>query len=274
MIERSLSSDGTRLSHPGEANVSPDQAEAVLQRAAETAKENADRHARTAATVALPAARILVECRGAAQAEADIHDLAEQRAHEAKVEKLLERCGIPARYSEADLNDLTSVPEDVRGRYADVAGRLLQLMGNPCILALLGKRGPGKTWMGCGLVREFCQAGRPARYLDVMDYFVEVKQTYSDRARRDESQVETDYVRPHLLVIDELHERGDTPWEDRMLTRLINKRYAANVATVLISNDDIRTFMSRVGDSIKDRILDGGGFIPCDWQSLRGRIKG
>ena len=148
------------------------------------------------------------------------------------------------------------------------------IAGVPRMIAVLGDRGCGKTWLACGLVLDFCRAGRSAVYLDTMDYFVELKQTYSDRSRQDESQIETKYLRPELLVLDEIQERGETTWEDRMLVRLINKRYANELSTVLVGNLSKEDFPKHVGSSIKDRLLDGGGVIVCNWPSLRGRIAG
>src|SRR5206468_2068917 len=106
-----------------------------------------------------------------------------------------------------------------------------------------------------------------------MDYFLELKATYDDAAKTTQERVEQNWLRPELLVLDEAHERGDTPWEDRMLTRLVNLRYEAMVSTILISNHDEETFAKRVGTSIADRIADGGGLILCGWASLRGRIQ-
>ncbi len=164
------------------------------------------------------------------------------------------------------------MPADSAVAFARAVGQLRAIEARPALVAMLGHRGPGKTWMACGLVRAFCLAGRQAKYLDAVDYFVAVKETFGRSAKLDQSQVEARLIRPDLIVIDEVDERGDTPWEDRMLTRLVNKRYAANRATVLISNQTEKLFAKRVGDSIADRIRDRGGFIACTWPSLRGRV--
>ncbi len=189
-----------------------------------------------------------------------------------RASRLLAAASVPKLYAAADLADASGVPADVRDRYAAAAMQLAGLADKPGLVVLLGRRGPGKTHMACGLVRHFCRAGRSARYAEATDYFVAVKETFGPSPKLNQSQVEAQFLRPELLVVDEVDERGDTAWEDRMLTRLVNKRYAAGVATVLVSNQTKQAFVDRVGPSIADRILDGGGIIYCEWGSLRGRV--
>ncbi len=186
---------------------------------------------------------------------------------------LMEAANLPKKFSGIELGDVSRVPVDAAGDYDSACHRLLDVLHRPGIVALIGGRGPGKTTIGCGLIRECCRRLKSARYIDAVDYFIAVRETFGANAKATQSQVEAAHVRPFLLVIDELHERGDTPWEDRMLTRLINKRYAAELATVLISNQDKKAFAAHVGESVVDRIRDGGGLIICNWKSLRGRTQ-
>lgn len=199
---------------------------------------------------------------------------ASQEARRKKVEigRLIDASGVPPRYQRASLFALDAVPADARAGYFDAAERLSVALSKPTLIALIGPRGPGKTWLGCAAVLDSCRQRKPAVYLDALDYLIRLKETYGTPAR--ESDVERRYLTSWLLVLDEMHERGDTAWEDRMLTRLINKRYAAGLATVMISNDGEKEFEQRIGLSIADRIADDGDVIRCNWQSLRGRVPG
>jgi DNA replication protein DnaC len=180
-------------------------------------------------------------------------------------ERLVAACGVPRRYAGATLVLLG--PREVQQTAANALGDLEHAPG---IVALIGTRGTGKTWLACGLVLDFCRAGRRAFYMNAMDYFLELRSTFDDGSKMTQAKVEEKYLRPALLVLDEVHERGDTAWEDRTLTRIVNKRYEAELATVLISNQTPEQFAERVGASIADRIHDGGGVIRCEWPSLRG----
>lgn len=251
---------------------SPDETESILARAARVAAENAER--RASETQKLAPERPTPACVISDEEAATATARAEEQRRKDVADRLLEAAAPPKRYAAASLAQLARVPADVHAAYADAAARVARLTERPAILGLVGDRGPGKTWIGWGLVLDFCRAARPAMHLKALDYFAELKRTYGASARRDESAVETDYLRPELLVIDELHERGDTPWEDRMLSRLVDKRYDAMLATLLISNQTVEAFKERVGPSIADRMKeDGGGIIVCDWPSVRGRIQ-
>lgn len=189
-----------------------------------------------------------------------------------KAEELFERSGVPSRHKSVKLDDLSSLPTAVHAPYAAFVAecrRGLRLKG--IILALIGRRGPGKTTIGCGLVREMCLAGKSAVYLDVVDYFIELKRVYRGTGG-DEAAIEDKYLRPALLVLDSMEERSDSDWENRTLTRIINKRYAEDRNTILISNETQKDFAKRLGPSITDRICDGGGFLACSWSSLRGQL--
>jgi DNA replication protein DnaC len=206
----------------------------------------------------------------AQRATAVEHD--QQRS--AAIEKRIQAACIPIRYKDATLVNLDGIPKDAEKAYRTTVKAVSRLHDHPGILALLGQRGVGKTWIACGLALDFCRVVRSARYLHVMDYFIGLKETYGEKARKTESGYESDHLRPELLILDEMHERADTAWEDRMLTRLIVKRHELELVTILLSNDTAEQFKSRVGDSVMSRMKDdAGGIVVCEWKSLRGRAS-
>ncbi len=177
------------------------------------------------------------------------------------------------KYKDAKIESLELLPADVAPGYSIALESLKHLLNEPAMLAMIGGRGAGKTWMACALVREFCKYGRSAMYLEAMDYFLELQETFDNGCKINSASVERKHIAPELIVLDAMEERADTAWNDRMLVRLINKRYAANKSTLMISNQDAATFKKHIGESIEDRIRDGGGIILCNWKSLRGRIN-
>lgn len=208
----------------------------------------------------------------------DLDEMSRRRELQARALELVKAAGVPSRYAAATIAAgaagmaFSEVPDDARSSYIQAIQRVRQLLAGCGVLALLGPRGVGKTWIACGAVLDLCRQGQPGRYLHVFDYFSGLKETYGDRARTSEARFETDHLRPRLLVLDEMHERSDSPWEDRMLTRLIVKRHDARLSTLLLSNDNLETFSGRVGDSILSRMSeDAGGALICDWRGLRGR---
>jgi DNA replication protein DnaC len=246
-------------------------AEQALQRAARTAQANAARGP------SRPFAGLEAKLANYRPPQVDDADIARRREEDdrrrqrAAADDMLRMCRVPERYRLTQPWTAAAMPADVREVASAKYARLTDMAQPGLIVGLIGKRGTGKTHMACSLVQEFCRSGRRGLYMDVMDYLLALKATYGG-GPGDEFRVELDHIRPELLVLDEMQERGETAWEDRMLTRLINKRYAAENITVLISNQTKETFEERVGHSIANRISDDGGLIICDWQCVRGRI--
>jgi len=187
-----------------------------------------------------------------------------------RVADLMESNGVPPRYAGACLHELDDVPVEVRGDYGRACDDLKSLIVRGGIVALLGRRGAGKTWMACALVNAFCKLARQGVYAKAGDYFLRIDEAIA--ARASVLKVEATFLRPELLVLDAMEERADTPHKDRMLSRLIDKRYDAKRSTVLISNETAEKFKERVGETVADRIRDDGQLIACEWKSLRGRI--
>lgn len=151
-------------------------------------------------------------------------------------------------------------------KFEGVAARL----GSGFLIAFIGGRGPGKTQMGVELIKLACNALMSARYATAMEFFIEVKGAYRDETGAPSERLVIDrYTRPRLLVLDEIQERGATPWEDRLLTHLVDTRYRENRDTVLIGNLTSDELASELGKSIVSRLVETGGIVEFDWPSFR-----
>jgi DNA replication protein DnaC len=75
------------------------------------------------------------------------------------------------------------------------------------------------------------------------------------------------------LIIDEAQVRGETKFEDDLLTTLIDKRYDGVRATMLITNLGRKEFAATLSPSIISRIEQIGCGIECNWQSYRTKTK-
>lgn len=141
-------------------------------------------------------------------------------------------------------------------------------IGTGFLIAMIGQRGSGKTQMAVELIRGACFKLRSALYETAPEIFISLH----DAQRLDESEaaVIQRFKNPQLLVIDEIQERGNTAWEDRLLTHIVDARYADMKDTVLISNQCRQDFEASMGSSIISRMIETGGIIECNWQSFRG----
>jgi DNA replication protein DnaC len=163
---------------------------------------------------------------------------------------------------------------------------LRQIQGTGFLYALIGPRGTGKTQFGVDLILDRInlevtkhEAGdecwqpmkQPARYFEVLDFFIEIKSTYRRDAQRSEKQVVEAFAEVPLLVFDEIGVRGESKWEDDLFFSMMNKRYANRKDTLLIGNVSAADLPSAVGPSVASRMQETGGIILADWKSFRSK---
>lgn len=144
-----------------------------------------------------------------------------------------------------------------------------QQSGRGLMAALVGTRGNGKTQLAVELMKLTTARRQSARFTTAVGFFIKVKATFRREAAASEEEVMLEFLRPHLLVIDEFEKRADTVWENNLVFELLNRRYNALKDTVLIANDTKSQFDAYVGDSVVSRINETGGVLECTWTSFR-----
>ncbi len=143
------------------------------------------------------------------------------------------------------------------------------------IVAVCGDRGRGKTGLAVFIARERWLAGRKVgTFVTATEMFLEVRATFAKNSGRTEKQVVEGYIGSDLLVIDELHERRDTDFENLVFVEILNKRYARMKPTLLLSNGGRASLAASLGASIVDRIAETGVLLECTengrpWPSYR-----
>ena len=185
-------------------------------------------------------------------------DMEEKRR---KQDELRRQAGIPKRH--AKRQDFAG--EQWKAKLASMRERI----GTGFIVALVGTRGVGKTQMGVEMVEAQIESLRSAQFTTAMDVFLSIKASFRRDASVDERQIVEDYCRPKFLVIDEVQERAESAWEDRILTHIINTRYNDEKDTLLIGNITPEAFKEAMGNSVVSRLIETGGIMSCDWESFR-----
>lgn len=162
----------------------------------------------------------------------------------------------------ADIPAHTAAVSDVRAFLADPEGS---------IFAIIGKRGTGKTQIGVVAVAETIRAqAKPARRVHLLDLLGDLKRRIDD-CNDPEGDWARAWVRPTLLVIDEITHRLVAAWTALNLHRLLDRRYEQMRKTILIGNTTESELPAVLGASTADRLNEAGGVIVCDWPSFRGR---
>lgn len=182
---------------------------------------------------------------------------------------MYQRAGVPRRHRECVVDNQASPREWVRAR-----DRLISKLGGGFLIALVGDRGPGKTQLAQQAVVMTTKGhGRSALYVRAVTIFLELRATFGQDGQS-ELDVISRYREPSLLVIDEMQDRGESAWEDRMLRHLIDLRYGDMRDTILIANLKPGAMQESLGASICDRLRETGGIIECTWRSFREQACG
>ncbi|BCU77989.1 ATP-binding protein [Luteolibacter sp. LG18] len=170
--------------------------------------------------------------------------------------------GMPARYREPW--ELPREPE-WRERFLRVRERVR----GKGLLALIGPRGTGKTRMAAEAMRRY--SPDLGCYTTAMGFFLRLRASFSKTAAETEAEIVKELAGAPLLVLDEIQERSDSAWEDRMLTHLLDARYGAMRPTIVIANLTQEGLIECLGDSICSRLMETGGVLELAGPSHRGR---
>lgn len=135
------------------------------------------------------------------------------------------------------------------------------------ILAMIGPRGTGKTRLAAEAARDF--APSKCRYATAMGVFLRLRRSYHAAATESEADIVDELATAPLLVLDEIQERGNTPWEDRILTHIIDRRYGDRGPTIIIANLSESALVDSLGDSIVSRFHECGGVLELNGPSHR-----
>jgi DNA replication protein DnaC len=182
-----------------------------------------------------------------------------------RAEALFSTSQIPTRHA--------GFKNPVDGPWHDSLMAVTTKLGSGCIYVILGTRGTGKTQLAVSLVRfNSFERLESSLYVKALDVFVALREAY----RKDgdsESKIIKHFTKPSLLIIDAMEERGETPFEDRLLNHIIDKRYDNLTDTILITNQTPEAFAQSAGPSIISRIHETGDKIVCDWKSFRSQAR-
>ena len=188
--------------------------------------------------------------------------------------------GFPKRYDDAP-------PAMGEGWLANYA-KALATTDSGGITILYGGYGTGKTRMAWEVARAHkskrpnistgeqgwttTYKKRPMVYTTAVNLFSTIKSTYVSGTKKSEKEVVSDFTEAALLVIDEVQERGETQYEDRQLTAIIDARYAADMPTILISNYSWEKLASTLSPAVIDRIEENGAKLAFTWESFRRKL--
>lgn len=214
------------------------------------------------------------KCRDEAQAAKDAAENEAKRiAAEARRVVELEKRGVGTRFIGKTFD--TYIAEDAEQRRALDACRSLAesvAAGSKRIpsLILCGAPGTGKTHLTCAVIQHCFDAGRSVRKVNVLQIVRDIKATWRKGSDCDEEEIISHYAQRDLLVLDEIGVQFGSDTERMFIFEIINRRYDAILPTVLISNLDIESLRTEIGERVIDRLReDGGKLLTFTGQSFR-----
>lgn len=157
---------------------------------------------------------------------------------------------------------------DVSGKFGQFLDKAGEKVANGATFAILGNRGTGKTQLAVCIAMRAAEKGG-VLYLTAFDFFLRIREAFSRESKKTERQILAELTSIRFLILDELQERGESAWEDRLLTSLIDRRYRDKRATMLLANLSESEFRKSIGPNAEDRLREGGGIAVLDGESRR-----
>ena len=149
---------------------------------------------------------------------------------------------IPPRYRAAQLEDFPLKTQGEVRAWCDAMGDGLFLFGGT---------GTGKTHLACGLLVALARTYRGSRFARCVEVYSSIRATYSHGS---EVELLEGYIRPDLLVLDDLAAGGLTDFERRMTLDILDRRCNGLRPTVVTSNWNLEQIAARLDDRIASRL--------------------
>lgn len=198
----------------------------------------------------------------------------EEQQRQARIEARMKAAGIPEAFRDRTFDNYRAeTPEQqhavaVMREFAENFWSRHRRAGTFAVLA--GTPGTGKSHLALACAPAVMKRGT-AMYLRTADIIRRVRATW----RRDSDQTEEEVLHAlaglDLLIIDEVGVQRGTEDEQMILFDVMDRRYAELKPTILLTNLSGQAFVEFMGPRIMDRLKERAVFVPCKWESFRGR---
>jgi len=194
---------------------------------------------------------------------AQLSDQQRAERQQRRVEQLAKMAddALPARYSGARLEDFSAKVTDQVAKWFEACQR------SPGGLIVAGPVGTGKTHLACAIARKVIEADIGGKYVSQANYLRAIRKTWDGKG--DESAVLDEYIRPRVLVLDDIGAARGNDNDTLRLGELVSDRYDALKPTVYVSNLTPDLLKGAVGDRSYDRMRDGALSLILNGDSRR-----
>jgi len=204
-------------------------------------------------------------------------EIASAAAHQQRViEKLMGSSGLNTHFLECSFDNYV-IENDEQRRVVDIAKRYVdkfdELLATGKGFLFLGTPGTGKNHLASAMANALMRRRYSVVLISVMDLFARLRMSYSDKSLTEEKLI-AEFMKPQLLVIDELGLQRGSADEVLWLTRIIDKRLYGRRPTGFITNLNQKALHELLGERGYQRVQDAVSVaVPFNWPSYRGRKK-
>jgi DNA replication protein DnaC len=198
----------------------------------------------------------------AAQKERDRADVIAigRKARQRSIEAAARQAAIPPRFigeTFATYKTPTAEQRAARDACEDYAHNFEYVLPLGSCLVMSGAPGTGKTHLACAILTSIIGKGYTGLICTQAEMLRRIRATYSSATGESESDAIEAFVRPDLLVIDEIGVAiGDPSKRIAQLRDVIGGRYDAQKPTVILSNATPEGIESHIGTPLWERVTD------------------
>lgn len=210
-------------------------------------------------------------------AEREQEALERQKANEEYYRKeAFRKSEIPPRFAEKYLENFVAHTDGAKKALAlatAYASEFDEKMKDGTSLILCGGVGTGKTHLAIGIGRRVLEMQKSVLFVSVMNAVRAVKETYNRNSDESETEVLASFIRPSLLILDEVGAQFGSDTEKLILFEIINGRYERMRPTIVVSNLAKESLGTFLGERVVDRLRENGGrLVVFDWASYRKQV--
>lgn len=198
----------------------------------------------------------------------------ESEERQKRLEVKLNQTGIPLRYRSKSFMTYIADSDEKEKALAiatEFASNFAMHRKTGTFLVFSGLPGTGKSHLAISIAQEI-MCRYTALYTSAIDAVRTIRDTWRRDSQQTESQVLKTFASIDLLILDEVGVQYGTEAEQVNLFDIIDKRYRDSMPTILITNQNSKGLKAFLGDRSYDRLREGGLWVQCDWESVRGSI--
>lgn len=138
-------------------------------------------------------------------------------------------------------------------------------------ILLYGPPGTGKTHLACAAGAFFGIVwDESVIYSNAADIVRTVRDSYDDESDLTEKEALQKFIKPRLLIMDEVGVGKDSDFSRETLHTVISKRYDKRLPTIFITNASAKDFRAAIMERAWDRLQEDGALqIKMVWDSFR-----